>query len=643
MGRIISIGYKGNLTSSDLNNNFHGLIGENIVVDGFNPISGSVYNKLSLSVTGSEPSKLRIKGTEIQETESLIDIITLPTTNSGVTSLLTYDLVCIYDHMAGSVSYTARPHSETLDIEKECVIGTVTFPGNYTSSSQVIIKKRLELATLSDLKTLPHGSPGEKFQIDHEEGPILKYVESGGDGTKLHLRNSVDSSYADFIVRNLTVLGETQSASQKTLDTTGEWVLINTDLASNAEPSQDAGIEINRGIQPNARIMWDELNNKWKAGLKNLEQELILGNNPKLTHLNSDGTFPFTNLTGVPEFLPKNQSHNKNEDKMLKGIGVIVEAGDVTDLLSFKINNDVKVKIYENPLSIGKYLFSGQILSSNVFGLSDFIKNWLLSPTPLQLGNITAGATIAQFLSCGDIKSYIDSTGKYMGDADSVDGFHHDQSLLTSATPKFKTVSAELNADNKTIMSSAATGGQILVKSKVANQLDFGFFMNESTPVLVASIKSDGRFSTKGDITSEGRIFNAVYNDYAEFFEKNPGSKIMPGEVVGKVRMKNAYDTYNPETCSFPVGIYSDNFGHVIGGTEENIEDNLECFIPVALKGRVHVKCFGHIEEGQYLIPSSHPGCAIGTWDKTEDHILGIALESTGFEENPGYILTLVR
>ena len=643
MGRIISIGYKGNLTSNGLNDNLHGLIGENIVVDGFNPISGSVYNKLSLTVTGSEPSRLRIKGVEIQETGSLLNVITLPATDAGSLDSLTYEIVCIYDHTLGSVNYVVRPYTGVFNAEKECLIGTVTFPANYTSSSQVNIYKNIELAKLSDLKKLPYGSPNETFQIDHEEGPLLKYVEAGGDGTKLHLRNSVDSSHADLVVRNLTVLGENQSASQTTLDTTGEWVLINTDLAANAEPSQDAGIEINRGIQTDARILWDELNNKWKAGLKNLEQEIILGNNLKLSKLSSDGTMPWTGVTGVPEFLPKNQSHLKNEDKMLKGVGVVVEAGDATELLSFKINNDVKVKIYENPTSPGKYLFSGQILPENVFGLSNYIKNWLLSPDTLRFENTTAGANIVQFLSNGAVKAYINSNGKYMGDADTVDGFHHDQSLLTTAVPKFKKVSAEFNASNETILSSAATGGQILVKSTTANQLDFGFFATESTPTFVASIKSDGRFSTKGDITSEGRIFNAVYNDYAEFFEKKVGSKIMPGDVVGKVRGKKAYDIYDPETCSMPVGIYSDSFGHVIGGTEENIEDNLENFIPVALKGRVHVKCFGCIEEGQYLIVGSNPGCARGTWDKSEDHILGIALESTGFEENPGYILALVR
>ena len=643
MGRIISIGYKGNLTSSDLNNNLYGLIGENSVVDGFNIIPGSSYNKLSLAVTGSEPSRLRIKGVEIQETTSLINAVTLPVTVSSKTELVRYEIVCSYNHKLGTVEYLSRPFTGVFNIETECFIGEVSFKRNYTSSSQISIKKDIELAKLSDLKTLPYGSPSDKFQIDYEQGPILKYIETGGNGNHLHLRNSVDSSHADLTVNNLIVLGESTTGSQTTLDTTGEWIYINTDLLGTEDPSQDAGIIINRGKQLDAVLMWDELNDKWKAGLRDQEYEMILSNNPKLSKLNPTGTFPWESLVGVPSFLPASESHNKNEDKMIKGTDVIVEAGDSTTPLMVKVRGTSKAKVYENPSSLGNYLFSGQVLSANVFGLSDYIKNWLLNPNTLKFGTTKSGAAIAQFLSLGSVKSYINSTGKYIGDVDTVDGFLHDQSLLTTAAPKFKKVSAELNADNQTILSSTSKGGQILVKSKTPNQLDFGFFVIESTPTLVASLKSDGRFSTQGDITSAGRIFNAVYNDYAEFFEKKLHTTVMPGDVIGKLKGENLYTRYDRRTCSMPVGIYSDNFGHVIGGNEDNIEDNLTNFIPVALAGRVRVKCTEPVEEGQFMIASADPGHAKGTWVKSEYHKLGVALESTEDAEVPGQILVLVR
>lgn len=643
MGRIISIGYKGDLVSSDLNYSFHGLIGENIVVDGFTPVPGSAYNKLSLAIDGANPSRLRIRGAEILETETLQNIITLPVTGSGATPL-TYEVVCSYNHSLGSVQYLARPSTGVFNVNTECHIGNVTFPKNYTASNQLVIKKNMEMAKLSDLKTLPFGSPFEKFQIDFGKGPMLKYIEAAGSGADMHLRNSVDSAYGNLTVNNLTVLGSSYTASQQTLDTTGEWILINTDLPGTSEPYQNAGVKINRGVQTDASLMWDELNNQWKAGLENYEQEIMLANNSKFSNLNADGTIPWDSITGAPEFSLKSNGHNKNEDWILKKGGVTIEVGDNSNVVFIRINGGIKESFYENQANPGRYIYSGNVLAENVINLLAHIKNGMVQDDTVTVGTNPGNINILKFVSNGVVKAYISTTGKYMGDADTVDGFHHDQSLLTTASPTFKKVSAEFDSNNKSILSSTAVGGQILVKAATAKQLDFGFYAaNESTPTLVASLKSDGKFSTKGDITSEGKIFNAVYNDYAEFFEMNPGSKILPGDVVGKIKGVNYYDVYDPMTCSMPVGIYSDNFGHIIGGNPGEIEDNLADFIPVALKGRVHVKADPFVEEGQFMVPSSMPGIAMGTWTDVGRNVLGIALESSEASERPGYILTLVR
>ena len=643
MGRIISIGYKGDLISSDLNYSFHGLIGENIVVDGFTPVPGSAYNKLSLITDGVNPSRLRIRGAEILETEALPNIISLPTTGTGTTELK-YEIVCSYNHNLGLVQYLARPFTGVFDEDTECHIANVSFPKNYALSSQVKISKNMEMAKFSDLKTLPFGSPFNTFQLEYGKGPILKYVQNDGAGLSVHLRNSVDSGYGNLTVNNLTVLGSSSTASQTTLDTTGEWVLINTDLASTADPYQNAGMRINRGNQINASIMWDELNKKWKAGLKDLEYEIMLSNNGIFSKLNADGTVPWNSITGAPVFQLSSESHDRNTDTMLKNGAAVVEVISAATPISIKINGVERAKFYEDTSSPGTYIFSGKVLANNVVNILDKIKEGMIQGTTAIVGTTSPTANIVQFTSNGVVKSYITSVGKFMGDADTVDGFHLDQSVMTSASPKFKSVSAELDVNNKSILTSKSTGGQILVKAATAKQLDFGFYAsNESTPTLVASLKSDGSFSTKGDITSEGKIFNAVYNDYAEFFEKNRGSMILPGDVVGKIKGENLYDIYDETKCSMAVGIYSDNFGHIIGGNPGEIEDNLFDFIPVALMGRVHVKVSQNVTEGQFLIPSNIPGEAIGTWTDRGPLVLGRALESSSNAEKPGYILTLVR
>ena len=59
------------------------------------------------------------------------------------------------------------------------------------------------------------------------------------------------------------------------------------------------------------------------------------------------------------------------------------------------------------------------------------------------------------------------------------------------------------------------------------------------------------------------KVFNAVFNDYAEYFEKEDLT-LEPGDVVslgtwGYIKSSGAFD-------KLVVGVYSDDYGHCIGG-----------------------------------------------------------------------------
>lgn len=117
------------------------------------------------------------------------------------------------------------------------------------------------------------------------------------------------------------------------------------------------------------------------------------------------------------------------------------------------------------------------------------------------------------------------------------------------------------------------------------------------------------------------RVYNAVYNDYAEYFEKGE-TNLEPGDVValgedGKYIKSQVY-------CDNKVvGVYSDSFGHILGGT--GAEDDEENFIPIGLAGRVSVKVVGDIKKGDLLVASAIPG--IATSGKEQGCIIGKALE----------------
>ena len=82
-----------------------------------------------------------------------------------------------------------------------------------------------------------------------------------------------------IIEGDLTVNGTTTSVNSNTVNIGDNIIVLNSDEAGT--PSQDAGVEIERGTSTNARIMWDESEDYWSAG--------IVGSEEKLLRANSDG------------------------------------------------------------------------------------------------------------------------------------------------------------------------------------------------------------------------------------------------------------------------------------------------------------------------------------------------------------------
>lgn len=135
------------------------------------------------------------------------------------------------------------------------------------------------------------------------------------------------------------------------------------------------------------------------------------------------------------------------------------------------------------------------------------------------------------------------------------------------------------------------------------------------------------------------RITNAVWNDYAELFER--GSKTEPGDLI-------ALDVLSDKECYIlasktnnrVVGVHSDEYGFLIGGdkqpeTEDFLQYNLPRFIPVGLCGRCHVKVTGTCKKGDYLVPSNIPGVAEVHNEKVDSilTIFGIACENKTSED----------
>lgn len=135
-----------------------------------------------------------------------------------------------------------------------------------------------------------------------------------------------------------------------------------------------------------------------------------------------------------------------------------------------------------------------------------------------------------------------------------------------------------------------------------------------------------------GNITAN-KVYNAVWNDYAELFKKfNPNEVVEPGTVICKVKGEDAYTSSKAELSKLVVGVCSNTYGHLLGGDpEKSLEDNLKEYIPVALSGRVKVKLSPRciVEEGDLLSVSGYAGCVTSCEYPDKGTIVGKALESS--------------
>lgn len=147
----------------------------------------------------------------------------------------------------------------------------------------------------------------------------------------------------------------------------------------------------------------------------------------------------------------------------------------------------------------------------------------------------------------------------------------------------------------------------------------------------------NGNVNCKGNVRA-ARVYNAVYNDYAEYFPR--GEETEPGDIVA-LNPFTEEESYIRAREGFPViGVHSDEYGHIIGGDKESKdkglsidEYNLKHYIPVGLCGRCKTKTIGPIKKGDKIVLSSIPGVGRAynkEIDSIEDYInsIGIAVEN---------------
>ena len=106
------------------------------------------------------------------------------------------------------------------------------------------------------------------------------------DGTTV-----ISASSSGVTIPNLTVTGTTTSVNSTNLEIGDNKITLNSDVASNAAPSENAGITINRGSSADVDFIWNETNDEWYAA-----DDLATGGIFRVKGTGSDPTYGSHNL-----------------------------------------------------------------------------------------------------------------------------------------------------------------------------------------------------------------------------------------------------------------------------------------------------------------------------------------------------------
>jgi len=161
------------------------------------------------------------------------------------------------------------------------------------------------------------------------------------------------------------------------------------------------------------------------------------------------------------------------------------------------------------------------------------------------------------------------------------------------------------NSHNHTIAN--VTGLQTALDSKLsttgkaadANKVDgIDFYTGTTAPTGTTRLNMQGYFYAT-------RVYNAVYNDLAEFMYVADNENPEPGDVM--INTDDGLRVSSIELDKKVVGVYSDTYGYALGA------DDTDNKIPIGISGRVLVKIYNtdNMEPGDLLVTSNNKGYAM--------------------------------
>lgn len=147
-----------------------------------------------------------------------------------------------------------------------------------------------------------------------------------------------------------------------------------------------------------------------------------------------------------------------------------------------------------------------------------------------------------------------------------------------------------------------------------------------------------------------GRVYNAVYNDFAETYEKDDIKEIAQvGEIISLNAESGKYEICNTSESNLVVGVQSNTYAFLAGGNRvNNTQDVITLeheYFTVGIAGKVWVRVINNsnIEPGNLLVSSHEKGKAMKSINNTVGTIIGKALTTPKYFEESGSNMVLMQ
>lgn len=272
----------------------------------------------------------------------------------GINAVVTNNKVTISAELASSsnkgvASFSTDNFSVSngvVNIKNDGVILGTETTGNYMSG----------ISGTANEVTVSH-TPGEGSSATVGLPDNVTVTEDLTTGQDVFVGRNLDVTGNTVIDGNLTVSGTTTTVNTETVTIADNIILLNSDATGT--PSQNGGIEIERGSSTNVQLRWNEANDYWQVGEGN---DPIYSRVATASWLNVGGGLTYNSTTGqfAHTDTSSQSSVNNSNNTFIQDISVDAY-GHITDLVS----STVVVGDGTVTLSAGTYLNGGNAFTTN--------------------------------------------------------------------------------------------------------------------------------------------------------------------------------------------------------------------------------------------------------------------------------------